>query len=106
MCTPLTTIARALASLWRRLDNEPLVRWLGSIADLTALVQLLAALDVIGPDVATALTAFLVAAGVGAAKVVRDQVDGPQTARAKADLITRDPLRELIHRHDQAKAGD
>ena len=108
MRTSLTSLGRALAALWRRLDNEPLVRWLGSIAGLTALVQLLAALDVVTADVATALTAFLVAAGVGAAKVVRDQVDGPQTAQAKADQITRDPLRELIHRHDAdtPKAGD
>jgi hypothetical protein len=83
----------ALASLWHRLDNEPIVRWLGSIAGLTALVQLLAALDVVSADVATALTAFLVAAGIGAAKVVRSQVVGPVTASQMVQLPGTDPTK-------------
>jgi hypothetical protein len=85
----------ALASLWHRLDNEPIVRWLGSIAGLTALVQLLAALDVVSADVATALTAFLVAAGVGAAKHVRSQVVGPVTASQMVRLPGTDPTKQV-----------
>ena len=93
MRTPLTSLGRALAALWRRLDNEPLVRWLGSIAGLTALVQLLAAAGVVSADVATALTAFLVAAGVGAAKHVRSQVVGPVTASQMVRLPGTDPTK-------------
>jgi len=91
MRTPITSVCRALAALWHRLDNEPLVRWLGSIAGATAVVQLLAAVDVLSADVATALTAFLVAAGVGAGKVVRDRVTGPVTASQMVRLPGTDP---------------
>lgn len=95
MRTPLTSLGRTLASLWRRLDNEPIVRWLGSIAGLTALVQLLAALDVVSADVATALTAFLVAASIGAAKHVRGQVVGPVTASQMVQLPGTDPTKQV-----------
>lgn len=106
MRTPLTSLGRALAALWAKLDNEPIVKRLGSLAGLVAVVQLLEALGVIDQGVSTAITAFLVALGVPVGAVVRSEVDGPQTAAAKATLIANDPLRDLIHRHDDATPKD
>ena len=92
-----------LSRLWARLDNEPIVKRLGSLAGLAAVVQLLEALGVIDQGTSTAITAFLLALGVPVGVTVRGQVDGPQTAQAKSTLIASDPLRDLVHRHDEAK---
>ena len=91
---------KTLAALRARLDNEPIIKRLGSLAGLIAVVQLLEALGVIDQGTSTAITAFLLALGVPVGASVRGSVDGPQTAQAKSTMIASDPLRDLIHRHD------
>ena len=93
MRTPLTTIARVLAALWRRLDNEPIVRWLGSIIALLVVVRLLGVTHVIPGDVAATLTGLLTAALVAAVKHVRSQVVGPVTASQMVQLPGTDPTK-------------
>lgn len=83
MRTPLTSLGRALAALWAKLDNEPIVKRLGSLAGLVAVIQLLSALGVIDQGVSTALTAFLVALGVPVGAVCVPRLTGRRQRQRK-----------------------